>query len=94
MTTIKENPRAGVCWELGDDGKHTVAVSGEIVVHTAVESLARITYEEAVAERDPARRLREKERAHYDMQAARSESFARRAANARKKGGKGGRGGV
>ena len=34
------------------------------------------------------------ERAHYDMQAVRSDAFARRAANARKKGGRGGRGGV
>lgn len=84
MIVLKENPHADVRWEL-DDGKHAVTVADEIVGHTAVESLGRITYEEAVAERAPTRPLREKERPHCDMEAARSESFARRAANARRR---------
>lgn len=45
MTTLKKNPRADVRWELDIDGKHTVTVADKIVVHTAVESLARIMYE-------------------------------------------------
>lgn len=41
-----------------------------------------------------ARELRARECAHYTLQAVRSDAFERRAANARKTGGKGGRGGV
>lgn len=94
MTVVKENARADVLWETGDDGRHVVTAGGEVLVVTAVDTLAQMTYEEAVEERDPARLRRERERAHYDMQAVRSEAFERRAANARKKGGRGGRGGV
>lgn len=94
MTVVKENARAHVRWEQGDDGKHVVTAAGEVLVATTVDTLARMTYEEAVKERDPARLRRERERAHYDMQAVRSEAFERRAANARKTGGRGGRGGV
>jgi hypothetical protein len=63
-------------------------------VVTKVESLAELTYEEAVNDNDPAAEFRARERAHYDMQAMRSESFAHRAKASRKTGGKGGRGGV
>lgn len=94
MTLVKENARANVRWEQGGDGKHVVTAGDEVLVVTAVDTLAKMTYEEAVEERAPARRRRERERAHYDMQAVRSEAFERRAANARKKGGRGGRGGV
>ncbi|WP_336670099.1 hypothetical protein [Tsukamurella sp. USMM236] len=94
MKLIKEHDRAGVRWELSDEGKHVVTAAGEVLVITVVDTLAEMTYDEAIEERDPVRRLRERERAHYDMQAVRSDSFARRAANSRKKGGKGGRGGV
>ena len=63
-------------------------------MRTRVESLAIINYDEAVDEADPKREARAKERAYFDMQRSRSESFARRASTARKSGGKGGRGGV
>lgn len=91
---VRENNRAEVRWEKRDDGKHIVTAGGVVLVVTAVDTLAKVTYEEALAERDPARLLRARERAYYDMQAARSDSFERRTANARKKGGRGGRGGV
>lgn len=94
MTVIRENTRSGVKLVRRPNGKLTVLAGDEVLVDTAVETLANLTYEEAVADRDPAKGRRERERAHFEMQAMRSESFERRAANARKKGGRGGRGGV
>lgn len=94
MNVIRENAKSGVRLVRQDDGRFVVLAGDEVLVETAVDTLATITYDEAVAERDPAKELRARERAHYDMQAMRSESFARRAANARKTGGRGGRGGV
>ncbi|QLQ09271.1 MAG: hypothetical protein HZY75_01365 [Nocardioidaceae bacterium] len=94
MKVVKENRRIDVRWVLHDDGKHEVTFGDQSLVVTAVETLARITYEETLVEHDPAKELRARERAHYEMQAMRSESFARRAKAANKKGGKGGRGGV
>jgi hypothetical protein len=76
------------------DGYHELLHGAKSLVLTGVETLAEITYEEAVREHDPAAEAREGERAHFEMQAMRSESFARRAKTARKSGGKGGRGGV
>lgn len=76
------------------NGRFQVVADGTIVVETAVDSYANIAYEEAVEARDEGKERRRRERAHYDMQAVRSDSFARRAADARKTGGKGGRGGV
>lgn len=94
MNVLRENAKSGVRLVRRDNGKFAVLAGDEVLVETAVESLATLTYDEAVAERDPAKELRARERAHYEMQAMRSESFARRAAAARKTGGKGGRGGV
>lgn len=94
MRVIREHTRSGVQLVQLDDGKFAVIAGDQVLVETSVESLADLTYEDAVSERDPAKEIRARERAHYDMQAMRSESFARRAANARKTGGKGGRGGV
>lgn len=94
MNVIRENAKSGVRLVRQDDGRFAVLAGDEVLVETAVDTLAAITYDEAVAERHPAKDLRARERAYYDMQAMRSESFARRAANARKTGGKGGRGGV
>jgi hypothetical protein len=59
-----------------------------------MESIAGIIYREAVDERSSAKVIRDRERAHFEMQAVRSDAFERRSANANKKGGKGGRGGV
>ncbi len=94
MKVLRENSKLGVRLCKAEDGKFIVQAGDEVLVQTAVESLAALTYDEAVQERDPAKELRARERAHFDLQAMRSGSFARRAANARKKGGKGGRGGV
>lgn len=95
MTLIKENKKAGVRWEKRDmDGKHVVTAGDDVLVETAVDTLAEMLYKEAVEQRDPAKEIRERERAYYEMQAVRSDSFERRAAGARKKGGRGGRGGV
>lgn len=77
-----------------NDGVYTVTHGEKELVRTRVESLAKVIWEDEMHEADPARERRERERAYYDMQRARSDSFARRAANARKSGGKGGRGGV
>ncbi|MEU6558852.1 hypothetical protein [Nocardia nova] len=76
------------------NGRFQVVADGTVVVETAVDSYANIAYDEAVDARDENKDRRQRERAHYDMQAVRSDSFARRAAAARKTGGKGGRGGV
>lgn len=91
MTVIRS--RFGV--ELRLDGEwYSVTKDDTEIVRTRVESLAEIDFAEAVEAADPKRDARAKERAYFDMQRARSESFARRATNARKGGGKGGRGGV
>lgn len=96
----KSKPRLGVSLEKGtpdvpDDGKYYVIVDGVVVCSTPVLALAEIEYAENVEARNKgARDLLAKEQAYYTMQALRSDSFARRASNARKKGGRGGRGGV
>lgn|GEM_PF-4678068 len=91
---IKQNARAGVVWEQGDDGRHRVTAGDEVLVETRVESLAQLTYDDAVVERDPARKMRERERAAYDIHAARWEGFGVRSTKNKGRGGKGGRGGV
>jgi hypothetical protein len=90
--TIKE--RRGVRLVKLVDGQFVVIADGDVLVETKVLSYAEIEFDEAVEARDPARERRHRERAFYDMQGVRSDSFERRAANARKTGGKGGRGGV
>ena len=94
MIVLRENAKSGVKLVRNDAGKYAVLAGDEVLVETGVESLATLTYDEAVEDRDPAKDIRARERAYYEMQAMRSESFARRAANARKTGGRGGRGGV
>ena len=78
-----------------EEGFFEVWHDDKMLLRTRVESLARITYSEQseVLGEAMSKTLRS-ERRHFDMQGARSESFARRAASAQKKGGKGGRGGV
>jgi hypothetical protein len=67
-----------------------VCVARTSVRAVALDEFALARDERAVTAREKA----SKERSHYEMQAVRSESFERRAANARKRGGPGGRGGV
>jgi hypothetical protein len=90
--TIKES--RGVRLVKLPDGRFLVIADGDVLVETKVESYAALEFDEAVEARDSAQDRRHRERAFYDMQAVRSDSFDRRASNARKSGGKGGRGGV
>lgn len=90
---LKRNSRAGVVWERCGV-KHRVVAGGELLIETTVEAAAQITYEEAVRERDPAIKMREAERAHFDVESARWEGFGVRSTKNKGKGGKGGRGGV
>ncbi|MDV3215243.1 hypothetical protein [Mycobacterium avium] len=89
---IKE--RRGVRLVQSADGRFAVIADGDVLVETKVLSYAEMEFDEAVEARDSAKQRRHRERAFYDMQAVRSDSFERRATNARKTGGKGGRGGV
>ncbi len=93
MTLIRSRHGVELTLEEGSE-QFVVTREGTELVRTRVETLAVVTYDEAVLDADPKRDARAKERAFYDMQRSRSESFARRASNARKSGGKGGRGGV
>jgi hypothetical protein len=78
-----------------DDGNYHVVVDGLIVESTPVLALAEVIYQEqSEARAAPARELLAKEMAHRDIQAVRADSFDRRAATGRKRGGRGGRGGV
>ncbi len=90
---LRANARAGVSLECDDD-TYYVIVDGEVHVATAVESYARIAYSEAVEERTDAAATRARERTAHDIQAARWEGFGTGARSGKKRGGKGGRGGV
>lgn len=94
MKILKESVRSGVLWEQDDDGKNVVRAGGDVLVETGVEALAKLIYDEAVLERDPARELRERERAHWDVEDARWGGFRERSTKNKGKSGKGGRGGV
>lgn len=91
---LKENPRADLRWEKREDGKHVVTAGDEVLVETVVESLAKITYEEAVEERDPAVKARKAARAEWDIERARWDGFGERSTKNKGRGGRGGRGGV
>ncbi|MGO4956764.1 hypothetical protein ACTQ49_05745 [Luteococcus sp. Sow4_B9] len=93
MSVIKQNKLADVVWELVDD-RHIVRHGSEELTNTAVDSLAQITYDEAVEQFDPAREKRRRERNNADFQAAIWEGFGTRSTKNAGKGGKGGRGGV
>lgn len=96
MTAVlRSHAATGVELLQDDDGRYRVQAGEEVVVVTRVRALAEVDFEDAVERLGAgARRVRENERQHYEMQAVRSDSFAMRAAAARKKGGRGGRGGV
>ncbi|GAA1740385.1 hypothetical protein GCM10009809_39890 [Isoptericola hypogeus] len=94
MTVIRGNAKSGVALTRANDGRFQVLAGDEILVETRVESLAMITYDEAVRERDPAREARERERAAFDIHSARWEEFGARSTKNHGRGGRGGRGGV
>jgi hypothetical protein len=89
-----------------DDGRYYVLLNGEIIYSSLNERQASRAYTdkknqlfEQIGGKPEPKRLTpeqrlEKERANRDIQAMRMESFDRRASGARKKGGRGGRGGV
>lgn len=99
-TVIRARPKLGLSIEYGTpqvpvDGRYHVVVDGVVVHSTRVLTSAEVVFEELAEQRSiEARQRRDRERAHFTMQAVRSDSFARRAAHSRKTGGRGGRGGV
>src|SRR4051812_43773593 len=77
------------------DGRYHLVHAGDVIFSSRVLAAVEVEYEDLKETLTAtARELRAKERAHYDMQGVRSDSYVRRSANARKKGGRGGRGGV
>lgn len=97
---VRQNRSLRISLEKGtpqvpNDGQYHLIADGEVIESTPVLALAEILYQELAEERSaPARERLAREMAHRDIQAMRSESFERRAANERKTGGRGGRGGV
>lgn len=92
---VKKSRSFEACIERDNDGLFHVNIEGQEVLVTRVLSLAEITYQEELDRLNAASLAKlAAERSHFDMQAVRSDSFARRTANARKTGGRGGRGGV
>jgi hypothetical protein len=92
---VKSSKATGVVIELASDGRYVVRHGDTVFVSTAALSLAEIVFQEAVDERMIAARARlARERAHFDIQAVRSEAFRQKRAKATRKGGKGGSGGV
>jgi hypothetical protein len=105
----QEVPRIGLSIEQGtgsvpDDGRYHVVVGGEVVYSSKARFPALSRYRslrdnllgKAGVERkvpDP-EETRRRERQFYDFQAVMSESMRQRAMNAKRKGGKGGSGGV
>jgi hypothetical protein len=76
-------------------GRYVVLAAGQTIIETGVLSAAEIFYEEEVEKRkSKSRAILVRERAHSDMRAILSDSSARRSLQARRKGGKGGKGGV
>jgi hypothetical protein len=94
VSVLRTRPKIDVSL-VEEDGRYHVVHAGETVCSTRVLAAAEVEYDDLV-ERLTAgsRELRARENAHYNMQAVRSDSFDRRAAKARKTGGRGGRGGV
>ena len=91
---IRRSEQTGI--ELSRNGDlFEVSADGELLVSTSVLNSAEAEFQFEVEQRSEQSKTRlENEKSHFAMQAMRSESFARRAANASKRGGKGGRGGV
>lgn len=97
---LRARPKLGLSLERGTPGvpaddRYHVVVDGAVVHSTRVLTSAEIVFDELAEARSAgARQRRAREQAHYTMQAVRSDSFARRTAQTRKSGGRGGRGGV
>lgn len=97
---VRQNKALRVSIECGtdsvpDDGNYHVVVGGKIVESTPVLALAEAVYQEQCDERAaPARERLAREMAHRDIQAVRADAFDRRASAGRKRGGRGGRGGI
>lgn len=53
------------------DGQHIVTAGGKVLAETSVDARAKITCEEAVEQRDPAKEIRRREQEHFDTQAQR-----------------------
>ena len=95
MRVVRASKATGVVLGQVGSGEYVVLADQERLVETSVLSLAEIVFDEAVDERMAASRERmSRERAHYDIQALRSEAFRQKRAKATRKGGKGGSGGV
>lgn len=95
MKVIKQH-KSGLALVEDDDGRFLVK-DGEALIQepTTVQELARVMYEEAVAERNAIKReILARERGMFDMMQARSETLGKVSATQRKAGGRGGRGGV
>jgi hypothetical protein len=102
-------PTIGLSLEQGtgavpDDGRFHILIEGEIVFSCKARSTALSRYRELrdglLSESDVEQRVpdpaetRRREREFYDFQAVKYESQRERALNAKRKGGKGGSGGV
>jgi len=93
--TVKGRPRYGVVLELDRDGTYHVLVDGEVTFSSRVLAAAEIAYDDALEPRSrQARELRAKEKAYFAAQAVATEAARKKAAAAKRSGGKGGRGGV
>jgi predicted ATPase len=80
---------------IGANGRYAVQVAEQVVFESRVLAAAEIYYTEEVDKHRAAKRdILARERAHFDAQALHSEASARKSAQARRKGGKGGSGGV
>jgi hypothetical protein len=77
------------------NGRYAVKVADQVVFESRVLTAAEIYYAEEVDKHRAVKRdILARERAHFDAQALHSEASARKSAQARRKGGKGGSGGV
>lgn len=106
----QEVPSVGLSLEQGTsavpaDGRYHLILDGTIIFSTASEKEALKAYREKREElfeergrpeapKPTVEERLEREKRHRDIQALRAESFERRTKHARKRGGKGGRGGV
>ena len=96
MTQVVRTTRDGhVQLVIDASGRYTVTVAHEVVFESRVLTAAEIYYAEEVDKHRASNRdILARERAHFDVQALRSDASARKSAHAHRKGGKGGRGGV
>jgi hypothetical protein len=96
VTEVVRSTRDGLVQLISDArGRYAVKVAHRVVFKSRVLTAAEIYYAEEVDKhRAINREILARERAHFDVQAMRSDASARKSAHAHRKGGKGGRGGV